>query len=250
MSIKNNLKRNIPQIGTWISIPSVINVDVITSTSLNFIIIDREHGPTSHETAQLMTIAAQSRNKSAIIRPRSLEESEILRCLDIGVDGIQVSNVSSVSEVKNIKEFIYYPNQGNRGFSPFNRSNKYSRKNNKNSFQKINNNVLLIINVEGIEGLKNIKSICKECPKDSVIFLGAYDISKSLGVPGEVESELVMEELKKAVKLIKSYKLIPGTIASSLTQMKTFLEWGVTYLPYLADTEMLFNAYQNILQDQ
>jgi len=250
MSIKNHLKKNIPQIGTWISIPSVVNVDIITSTALDFIIIDREHGPTSHETAQLMTIAAQSRKKSVIIRPKSLDESEILRCLDIGVDGIQISNVRTVSEVKNIKQYIYYPDQGDRGFSPFNRSNRYSRKNNKKNFKKINTDLLLVINVEGMEGLKNIKSICEECPRDSVIFLGAYDISKSLGVPGEVESQVVMKELKKAVKLIKSYKLQPGTIASSLSQMKTFLEWGVTYLPYLADTEMLFNAYHSILQDK
>ena len=250
MNIKNHLKKNIPQIGTWISIPSVVNVDIITSTGLDFIIIDREHGPTSHETAQLMTIAAQSRNKSVIIRPKSLDESEILRCLDIGVDGVQISNVRTASEVNNIKQYIYYPNQGDRGFSPFNRSNRYSRKNNKKNFKKINTDLLLVINVEGMEGLKNIKSICEECPKDSVIFLGAYDISKSLGVPGEGESQVVRKELKKAIRLIQSYKLQPGTIASSLSQMRIFLEWGVTYLPYLADTEMLFNAYHNILQDK
>ena len=43
MNIKNHLKKNIPQIGTWISIPSVVNVDIITSTGLDFIIIDFEH---------------------------------------------------------------------------------------------------------------------------------------------------------------------------------------------------------------
>ena len=119
--IKTSLSSGSPQIGTWISIPSVINVDVISSTPIDFLIFDREHGPTSLEAVQEMVIAAKSRGKPSIIRPNSFTESEILNCLDLGPDGIQISNIQTENEVKKIRDFIYYPPLGNRGFSPFNR---------------------------------------------------------------------------------------------------------------------------------
>jgi 2-keto-3-deoxy-L-rhamnonate aldolase RhmA len=245
--IKSSLSSGNPQIGTWISIPSVINVDIISSTPIDFLIFDREHGPTSLETVQEMVIAAKSRGKPSIIRPNSFTESEILNCLDLGPDGIQISNVQTANEVKKIKEFIYYPPLGNRGFSPFNRSNNYSRSK-REPFGKVNSHLLLILNVEGKIGIENLEVICSAAPKKSVIFIGAYDLSKSLGVPGEVESKIVKKYLTEASKIIKSYSLFPGTIASSEKQLKELIKSGFLYLPYLADTEMLYNSYKEIFK--
>tara|TARA_B100000902_G_scaffold394418_1_gene450726 strand:- start:481 stop:1236 length:756 start_codon:yes stop_codon:yes gene_type:complete len=245
-SLKSVFKKKSYALGTWISIPSAINVDIIAaSDNIDFLIFDREHGPTSFEEIQQMVIATKSRNKLSIIRPRDLSESEILSSLDLGVDGLQISNISSAEQVQTIKDYAFYPPKGNRGFSPFNRANNYSRKY-RPSFKKLNNALELIINVEGLDGLKNLDSICKNLPVGSIIFIGAYDLSKALGIPGLVEDKRVYNELERASKIISDHKLFPGTIASSNKQLQKLIAIGYKYIPFLADTEMLLGAYDSI----
>ena len=55
-----------PCIGTWITMPSPIVVDVICSTEPDFIVIDTEHAPMTFETAQLMAIACESHQVSPV----------------------------------------------------------------------------------------------------------------------------------------------------------------------------------------
>ena len=84
---KNKLKRETCG-GTWSIIPST-GIDIIASTGLDFIIIDSEHGPINFSDAQKQAIACESRNVSPIMRLGGVNESEILRALDIGMHGIQ-----------------------------------------------------------------------------------------------------------------------------------------------------------------
>ena len=56
------------------------------------------------------------------MRLGSVNESEILKALDIGMHGIQIPNVESIEDLKKIIQFSKYPPDGNRGFSPFTRA--------------------------------------------------------------------------------------------------------------------------------
>ncbi|SVE15717.1 uncharacterized protein METZ01_LOCUS468571, partial [marine metagenome] len=100
--VLNKLKKNKAVIGTWIVVPSIISVDIITSTGLDFVIIDREHGPISFETAQEMIIACESRGVSPIMRVGDIEKSFIQNALDIGNHGIQIPNISNKIEAEKV----------------------------------------------------------------------------------------------------------------------------------------------------
>ena len=113
------LNDGLPVLGTWIVIPSVESVDIIGSTGLDFVIIDREHGPISFETAQKMCIACESRNISPIMRVGDIEKSFIQNAMDIGVHGIQIPNISNKEDAQNVVKYSKYPPIGDRGFSPF-----------------------------------------------------------------------------------------------------------------------------------
>ena len=100
--MKNLLKQKINKkqscIGTWITVPSVEIVDIISSSDIDFIIIDNEHSPISIEKAQLMTMAAHKNNTSVILRVSSVNKSEIQKATEINVDGIQIPNVSKINQ--------------------------------------------------------------------------------------------------------------------------------------------------------
>jgi len=112
-------------LGTFVITPSVVSVDIIASTGIDFVIIDREHGPISFETAQQMAIACESRGVSPIMRVGDIELSFIQNALDIGMHGIQIPNIDTRQNAQDVIKFAKYPPEGERGFSPFTRAGNY-----------------------------------------------------------------------------------------------------------------------------
>ena len=88
--------------GTWIVVPSVVTIDIIASTGIDFAIIDSEHGPISFETAQEMAIACETRGVSPVMRVGDIQRTSIQNALDIGMHGIQVPNVDTEQNAKDV----------------------------------------------------------------------------------------------------------------------------------------------------
>ncbi len=244
--IKEKLKLGKAVIGTWAIIPSSIVTDIIASTNIDFVIIDAEHGPITFETAQEMVIACESRNVSPIMRVGGVIESEILRALDIGAHGIQIPNVQSKSDVERIIKFSKYPPIGNRGFSPFTRAGNYSIESSTSLTKNANKNNLIGINVEGKEAIDNIDEILKIEALD-IIFIGLFDLSKSLGIPGKVKDKKVINLLKNLTNKINKAGKYPGTIATCEKDLIKYKKMGLKYILYLVDCEMLRNSYSSIV---
>ena len=179
--IKEKLKNNLPVIGTWVVVPSVVNLDIICSSGIDFVIIDREHGPITFETAQEMVITCESRNVSPLMRLGNIEKSFIQNAMDIGVHGVQIPNVESKKEALDVINFSKYPPVGDRGFSPFTRAGDYTNRNSKNMLKDANSNTIVVLNIEGQNALKNIDEIVSLKNID-VIFVGLFDLSKELNI--------------------------------------------------------------------
>jgi 4-hydroxy-2-oxoheptanedioate aldolase len=251
MMNKNFLKQKLlsgkPVLGTWSIIPSSITTDIIASTGLDFIIIDAEHGPISFETAQKMAIVCESRGVSPVMRLGSFNESDILKALDIGIHCIQIPNVKSINDVNKIVKFCKYPPQGERGFSPFTRAGNYSINNSTKLTKFSNKNTLIAINIEGTDAIENIDKILKVEEID-IIFIGLFDLSKALGIPGQVDNLKVQNHLKLLTNKILDSGKFPGTITTSKEKISSYLKLGIKYIVHLVDCEILSNSYREIKQ--
>lgn len=243
--IQEKLRAGETVIGTWSVIPSPTVTDIMASAGLDFIIVDGEHGPITFETAQQMVITCESRQVSPMMRVGNVCEADILRALDIGVHGIQVPNISNVNEIHKIIEFAKFPPIGNRGYSPFTRAGGYSLENASTLPERANNNTLIGINVEGKEAIEKIDSILSIEGLD-VVFIGLFDLSKALGIPGRVTDKSVTDYLRKLTVKINESGKYPGTIATNSEQIKTYTAMGIKYLVYLVDCDMVRRAYADI----
>lgn len=244
--LKDKLSSGDPVIGTWSIIPSIISTDVIASAGLDFIIIDSEHGPINFETAQNMAMACESRGVSPVMRVGKIDEADILKALDIGVHAIQIPNINTKDDVVRVIEYSKYPPIGNRGFSPFTRAGNYVQKNAHSLPEAANNNTLVAINVEGREAIDNIDEILGLVSLD-IVFIGLFDLSKALGIPGETNNPKVLELLKNLTLKISKAGKWPGTIATSRAKIPEFLAMGLKYIVYLADCEILSASYSEVV---
>jgi 4-hydroxy-2-oxoheptanedioate aldolase len=247
--VKEKLEAGAAVIGTWAVIPSPVVTDIICSAGLDFVIIDAEHGPITFETAQEMAIACESRGVSPIMRVGGVNEADILKSLDIGMHGIQIPNVNKLAEVKEIIQYSKYPPIGERGFSPFTRAGGYTHDKATQLTQQANLNTLVGINVEGYEAIKNIDEILA-VPELDVVFIGLFDLSKALGIPGDVGNPKVIKYLEELTDKINSAGKYPGTIATSVDKMNNFIDIGVKYILYLVDCEMIRASYQEVISQK
>jgi len=246
--LQEKLKSGKQAFGTWNVINSPMLVDVIASTGIDFIVIDAEHGAFSYETAQTLVGVCQSYQVSPIMRVGEVNESLILRAMDIGMHGVQLPNIQMAEDAQRFVKYAKYPPIGARGFSPYTKAGLYDVNNAKAMLEAANQNTLLIVNIEDEIGLKNLADIAKVDGID-VIFIGLFDLSKALGVPGDVGHKRVLNKLDEAIEIVHGCHKKVGSIASNYEMLNTLKGKGLDYMTYSVDTGMVKDAYQRALKE-
>ena len=227
--------------GTWCVIPSPEVTSIICKAGFDFVIVDMEHGSMDYTLAQRMVTSAQAEGKKAIIRVSRNDESDILRSLDIGSDGIIVPHIKSVEDVNKCISYSKYPPIGNRGYTPYTKSGGYSaadgyrEKENKESF------VGIILEDEG--GLKNIESIIDNDNID-MVYIGTYDISSSLGC--SPTNEKVLKELERCTRIVRDAGKSVGCLFHNEKELNYFRDIGINFLVYSVDSGILYNSISNV----
>ncbi len=241
-SLKKRLKNGETVLGSWNIIPSPSLVEIIGNSGLDFIVIDSEHGPVSMETAENLIRAAEVSGMDVLIRVSHNDSHLILRALDIGACGVQVPHISTEKEAKLVVEYAKYYPEGKRGFSPFTRAARYSL-DAQGHTDRSNDETIVVLNIEGKEGIKNLKEIIK-VPGIDVIFIGPYDLSQSLGKPGEVDNREIINCISRSVKIAETEGIACGSFARDMKYLDILLDCGVRYLTYMVDSAIILNSYK------
>jgi 4-hydroxy-2-oxoheptanedioate aldolase len=244
LNLKARLKRGETLLGTWTGIPSASVVDAVSSCGLDFVVVDTEHGPAGLETAENMVRAAQVNGVSAIVRVPSNGHDLILRALDIGSNGVQVPHVSTRAEAEAVIAGAKYFPGGERGYSPFTRAGRFGQ-NASNHIKDSNNNTAVVLNIEGKEGIRNIRKIAGVKGVD-VLFVGPYDLSQSLGKPGDVENPAVVKAIRQCAAVAKQHGIACGSFARDRKYLNMLIDCGVRYITYKVDCAVISSAYAAI----
>lgn len=209
---------------------------------MDFAILDMEHGPISVEHLQNNIRAAQVSGLLPVVRVNSYEE--ISRALDVGAAAVQVPQVSSAGEAAAaVREARFYP-QGERGVCRFVRAAHYSAMDRTDYFSAANQ-ALVIVQLEGQEAIRNLDEIM-EVEGIDIMFIGPYDLSQSLEVPGQTTHPLVVQQMKKIVDKAREKNILVGTFTDSLETLKMWSDAGVRYLSYSVDMGIFYEACTKI----
>lgn len=219
-------------------------VEAMAIAGADFVILDMEHGPITTETLKSHIMALKATQTLAIVRVEGADSNTIGKALDLGADGVQVPSVSNVEEAKKALMLAKFFPDGQRGVCRFVRAADYSDMERTMYFKAANQN-LMIIQLEGQEGLTNFQEIV-ELNGIDIIFIGPYDLSQSLGVPGQIEHPLVTSKIEELIGLAKKNNVILGTFCDTYPQLKKWKNLGISYLAYSVDVGIFKDAIQDI----
>ncbi|MFZ2330685.1 MAG: aldolase/citrate lyase family protein, partial [Atribacterota bacterium] len=239
--LKEALIKGEKTFGPFLKLIDPAVVEIMGFAGFDFVIIDQEHGPISVETAQNMIRAAESVNITPIIRVAKNDESLILRALDIGAQGIEIPQINCKDDALQAVNSVKYFPQGMRGMCRFVRAANYSSLDKFKHFESSNKETMVIIHIEGVEGIDNLDEILTVSGID-VIFIGPYDLSQSLGIPGQVESPLVEERMQEVVFKCEQQRISVGTFTDDIQTAKKWISLGVQYMSFSVDVGILYKA--------
>lgn len=241
--LKDKLYSGKTVLGTWCEVPSPEFINVLARAGMDFVIIDMEHGAMDYTTAGRMVMAAEAEGCGSIIRVPDNTESAILRALEVAPDGVIVPHIQTVRERKHAISCMKFPPYGIRSLNPFVRAGGYHLE--KNFTENQNKKTIAAILVEGISGIRDIAKIADD-PMLDLIYMGSYDISLALGVPGDTNNPKVIKTLKSMAKVINRKKKIAGCMFHDKEDLMFFKEIGVNFLCYKVDTSIVFDEVARI----
>jgi len=106
-----------PPVTMWMTLESVVVVEMAASYGIDAMFIDLEHTAASLEDVRAMIIAAQGAGVTALVRPSSIDPHDVGRILDAGAEGIVFAQVSTPEEAETAYRSLRYPPEGTRGWA-------------------------------------------------------------------------------------------------------------------------------------
>ena len=246
-AFRNKIKSGASIYGPFMKTSDPMFVEAAGMAGFDFVILDMEHGPASFESQQNNIRAAVLSGLVPIIRVPNTDENTIGTALDIGALGVQVPQVRDALQARQIVKSSRFHPYGMRGVCRFVRAAEYSRMDRKDYFES-SKELLVIVQLEGAEAIANLDEILDVDGID-VLFVGPYDLSQSLGVPGEVESEIVIEKMKSIIEKAKAKGKVIGTFVDNMKMLNLWRSVGVQYMSYSVDIGIFTEACNGILDE-
>lgn len=195
--LKRKLRNRERLFGGWVSYPDPSITETFARAGFDFIAIDMEHTTISLEQARHIITSCQAEGTTCLPRPVSQSNDIFKPLLEAGADGMIVQMVETADQVRALIDAMKFPPIGRRSYG-VNRAHGYGF--DFDSYvSQWNDSSTLILQVESIAGVENIDALLAFDEVDGVM-VGPYDISGSLGLPGQVNHPKVREAAQIVVE--------------------------------------------------
>jgi 4-hydroxy-2-oxoheptanedioate aldolase len=227
--------------GVFCELPCPEAVEIIGLAGWDFTIIDCEHAPITAALLPHMIRAATAAGIPAIVRVASNDAAAIQHALDAGAAGVQIPQIASIESARTAVSASRFHPLGMRGFNPFVRAADFSALPTPDFLARANDDVALILQIESAAGLEAADGILDIAGIDA-LFIGPYDLSQSLGLPGETSHPRVLAAAERIVKSAGARGVAVGVFTNSEQDARRWVDAGIRYLCLSVDSVFLLNA--------
>jgi len=190
--VKRALKKGEPQVGTWLSLGSVIAARFLSRVGFAWLTVDMEHTHTDIQTAALMFGAIADAGCVPLARVPAGRHEYIKSVLDCGAMGIVVPMVMDAAEARAIVAAAKYPPLGNRSVGGGLHAMNYGATA-EAYYLQADDEILVVLQTEHIRAVEVADEIYA-VPGIDAIFVGPNDLAASLRKPdGSPPSQQLME---------------------------------------------------------
>ena len=240
-SLKNQMQKGKVTIGSWITLGHPGIAEIMVQAGFDWLAVDMEHSAiTLNQVPQLVQVIELA-GCVPLVRVEENNPNLIKRVMDTGAHGVIVPMVNNKEDAIKAVNAVKYPPRGTRGVG-LARAQGYGLEFEKYQ-QWVGKESIVIIQIEHIEAVNNLEEIFRLDGLDGFI-IGPYDLSASIGRPGDFNSPQMQKALSTILETAKNYKIVPGfhVISPSADELSKKLDEGYKFLGFSLDTIFLGHA--------
>ena len=234
-------------IGSWITLSHPAIAEIMAKAGFDWLAVDLEHSVIGiHEAEELIRIIDLC-GVTPLVRLTSNNSDQIKRVMDAGAYGVIVPMVNSKEDAERAVASVYFPNKGRRGVG-LARAQGYGAS--FNDYLKwLNDNAVIIAQIEHIDSVNNLEEIFSIKEIDGYI-IGPYDLSASMGLPGQLDHPSVEKAIVYVNDLAKKIKKTGGVhiIEPDPKRLQAEIKKGFKFIAYSLDIRMLDCSCRDVLR--
>lgn len=182
-SIKEKLARGEATLGSWMSMAHVSIAEILASAGYDWVVVETEHTAIDVSEVLRLLIAIEGRGAVPLVRLAWNDPVQCKAVLDSGAAGVIVPMVNTKAEAEMAVRAAKYPPDGFRGVG-LARAQGYGETF-ASYVERANADTLVVLQIEHIDAVRNIDEILS-VPGIDATFIGPYDLSMSMGLPGQL----------------------------------------------------------------
>jgi 2-keto-3-deoxy-L-rhamnonate aldolase RhmA len=243
--VKKALKEGKVVIGATVTAANPDIAATLAGVGFDFLWIEMEHSPLTLETVRSMILATRGLKAMPFTRVPVNEPWMAKRALDIGSLGVIFPFTSTQALAEQAVKSCKYPPLGIRGYGPGLASSRWGMSG--GDYAKFaNENVLVVVIIEQKQAIDNIEAIAS-VPGIDVLFIGANDLSYSLGVGGKTNDPIVEEAVSKVLAAGKKYNIPVGYPAGNPAEINKRIAQGFRFFQASSDLSLMATAARDLL---
>jgi 2-keto-3-deoxy-L-rhamnonate aldolase RhmA len=207
---------------------------ILQAANLDFVVVDMEHnGFDAERIADLMAWFKATDIAPFVRVPQGLYHF-MARVMDAGALGVMVGNVETGEQARAVVDAVKYAPLGKRGVGLGTAHNDYVVPDPADYFAYANENTTVICQIESATGLANLESIAGASGVD-VLWVGHFDLSQSLGIPGRFDDPVFLDALRQVVDAADRHGKLAAIQPGSPKQASEWLALGFHFLSWSTD---------------
>lgn len=243
--LKARMQRGEAVYGMFLNSGSGIAAEIIGLSGFDFALIDSEHGPTDALDNRGLILAAEYRGTVPIVRVPNSGSDTILRMLDVGAHGILVPRVNTREEAERVARAARYYPQGARGVAGT-RAADYGFTPLSEYFGLANARTLVAVQCEDVACLPNLDAIAAVEGID-MLFIGPYDLSASMGAPGQVDYESIRDTVRKVLDAARRHGKLTGIFTKDAAEARAYAGMGFHFITVGTDIGNFAGACRGVM---
>jgi 2-keto-3-deoxy-L-rhamnonate aldolase RhmA/transcriptional regulator with XRE-family HTH domain len=216
---------------------------ILADAGADFVVIDLEHTGWGVPQVRPLLATARAEPIAPIVRVQGSARHQVSAVLDAGAAGVMVPMVNDAAEAARVVEAARFAPEGGRGFGliyPDQVSNGVAE-----ATAAADAETMVILFIETMEGLENVEEIAAT-PGVDVLWVGEYDLSMAMGIPGALDDSRLHEAEDRVVAACEKANITAGILVGTVDGAKSMQQRGFRMIALGTD----INVYSRALSDE
>ena len=246
--LKQRLKGRELTIGSWLSFSFLPFTEMLSRDELDWLVIDLEHTTIDLGPVGDMVMVIERSGLAPLVRVGANDPLIIKRVMDAGAHGIVVPDVRSAADARRAIDAVYYPPRGGRGVG-LGRAHGYGEEF-EGYLTWLAEEAVVIVQIEHRDAVASLEAILAVPDVDGFI-VGPYDLSASIGKPGQFEDPEVIQLFDTVAAAIDRSDKPAGihVVHPDAEVLRQRIREGYTLVAYGDDMVLYSAAVESLARD-